>query len=93
MVAVILHAPVVADPPTLDPVNVYADPEQIVAAVPAVAVAGAFTVNTTVEVAAGHPPAPSGSFDVNVKVTVPVFPAVGVKVTVFGVPVCAVELN
>ncbi len=91
VVAVILQAPVVAVPPTLEPVNVYAVPEQIVAAAPAVAVAGAFTVNTTVEVAAGH--GPVGSFVVNVKVTVPVFPAVGVKVTVFGVPVCDVELN
>ena len=80
--AVILQAPVVAEPPTLDPAKVYAVPEQIVDADPAVAVAGALTVNTTVDVAAVHEPA--GSSVVKVKVTVPVLPEIGVKVIVDG---------
>ncbi len=50
-----------------------------------------FTVKTTVEITAGH--SPVGSFVVKVNVTVPVVPAAGVNVTVFGVDVCAVELN
>jgi hypothetical protein len=82
---VILQAPVVAEPPTLDPAKVYAEPEHIVEAFPALTVAGAFTVKTTLDVSELHEPA--GSFVVKVKVTVPVFPAIGVKVIVDGVAV------
>ena len=53
--------------------------------------AGEVTVNTTVDVAAAHVPA--GSSVVKVNVTVPVFPDIGVNVTVDGLAVCAVELN
>ena len=84
---VMLQAPVVADPPTLEPDKVYADPEHNVAADPAFAVAGAVTVKTTVVAATEQPPTPSGSFVVNVKVIDPVFPAIGVNVTVFGADV------
>ena len=73
------------------PVNVVVDPTQTVAVPPIVG--EAFTVNTTEEVTAEHPPTPSGSFVVKVKVTVPEFPAIGVKVTVFGVPVWVILLN
>ena len=59
-----------------------------------VAIVGcAFTVNTTEEVTAEHPPAPSGSLLVKVKVTVPEFPAIGVKVTISGVAVWDILLN
>ena len=64
-------------------------PFEHIACVPvkALTTGGEFTVNTTVDIAAEQPPAPSGSLLVKVNVTVPVFPAVGVKVTVFGVAV------
>ncbi len=59
-----------------------------------VAIVGcAFTVNTTEEVTAEHPPTPSGSLLVKVKVIVPVLPEIGVKVIVDGSNTCAVELN
>jgi hypothetical protein len=53
----------------------------------------AFTVNTTEEVTTEHPPTPSGSLLVKVKVSVPEFPAIGVKVIVDGFATGAVELN
>ena len=43
----------------------------LVAVADVVIVGNAFTVITTVDVAAAHGPAPSGSFVVNVRVTVP----------------------
>ena len=66
-----VHVEVVALPP-LVPANVIVPPEQTVCGAPALAVAAGFTVITTVEVAAVHGPAPSGSFVVKVSVTVPV---------------------
>jgi hypothetical protein len=58
-----------------------------------VTVGGEITVNTTEEVTTEHPPTPSGSLLVKVKVTVPEFPAIGVKVIVDGFATGAVELN
>ena len=49
------------------------------------------TVRVTVLVAAEH--APSGSFVVRVKVTIPAFPEIGVNVTDAGLAVCAMLLN
>ena len=60
----------VAPPPML-PASVTELPEQTFRGVPALAVAGGFTVITTVETAAGQGPAPSGSFVVRVNVIVP----------------------
>jgi hypothetical protein len=88
---VIVQIPVDALPPTLAPVKAYAAPLHIVAAEPALAVAGAVTVSVTVLLAVPHGPA--GSSVVNVNVTVPVVPAVGVKVTVAGVAVAVRTLN
>jgi len=65
-----LHVELVALPPIV-PANVTVPPAQIVCAAPALAVAAGFTVTTTVDVAAVHGPAPSGSFVVKVRVTVP----------------------
>jgi len=63
----------------------------MVAGEPALAVAGTFTVSTTVLVAIPHGPA--GSSVVSVKVTVPLFAAIGVNVTDAGVAVALVLLN
>ena len=60
----------VALPPTL-PAKVMLDPPQTVCGNPASAVAAGFTVITTVLTAPVQGPAPSGSFVVKVKVTVP----------------------
>lgn len=86
-----LHVPLLAAPPMEEPVRVYAEPEHIVASVPALAVAVAFTVSTISSLTAGQVPA--GSLVVRRKVTVPVLPAMGVKVIVAGVAVAAVLLN
>jgi hypothetical protein len=71
-----LHVPLVALPPML-PANVIVPPAQTDCGVPALAIAGAFTVMSTVDVAALQ--GPEGSFVVNVSVTVP-FVIVGVYV-------------
>ena len=71
---VIDHAPVVAEPPIVDPVSVIpvgvAD-SQTVFGPPAFTVGKAFTVIITFDVVALQGPAPSGSFVVNVSVTFP----------------------
>lgn len=89
--AVIDQVPVEADPPTDAPVKVYATPEQMVLADPALAVAAAFTVNNTVLVTALQGPA--GLSVVSVSVTVPLLPAMGVNVTEAGLAVAPVLLN
>ena len=89
--AVIDQVPVEAEPPTDAPVNVYAAPEQMVLADPALAVAAAFTVKSTVLVTALH--GPVGLSVVSVKVTVPLLPAIGVNVTEAGLAVAEVLLN
>jgi hypothetical protein len=63
--------PLVAVPPT-DPDKFMVPPAQTVCAAPAFAVAAAFTVIVTDEVAGRQGPPPSGSFDVSVSCTVPV---------------------
>ena len=88
---VIDHAPVEAAPPTLAPDKVSAEPAQTDADEPAFTVEPVPTVRTTVEVTAVH--APAGSSVVKVRVTVPVFPEIGVNTTLAGVAVCAVLLN
>ena len=65
-----LHVELVAPPPIV-PARVTVPPAHIVWAAPALAVAAGLTVITTVDVAAVHGPAPSGSFVVKVSVTVP----------------------
>src|SRR5438128_11951119 len=65
-----LHVALVALPPIV-PFNVTVPPGTTVCGFPAFTVATGSTVITTVEVAAVHGPAPSGSFVVNVSVTVP----------------------
>lgn len=68
------HAPVVAAPPTVAPERVMAEgvaDSHTVFGPPASTVGKAFTVMITVEVAAVHGPAPSGSFVVSVNVTFP----------------------
>jgi len=89
--AVIDQVPVEAEPPTDAPVKLYTAPEQIVLAEPALAVAAAFTVKSTVLVTALHGPA--GLSVVRVSVTVPLLPAVGVNTTEEGVAVAPVLLN
>ena len=61
---------VVALPPML-PARLIEPLEHTVCGIPAFAVAAWSTVITTVLVATVHGPTPSGSFDVNVSVTVP----------------------
>lgn len=63
----------------------------MVAAEPANIVAVGLTVSTTVLDTAPHGPA--GSSVVRVSVTVPLFPAIGVNITVLGVVVADVLLN
>ena len=63
-----LHVEVVALPPML-PAKVIVPPAHTLCGFPAFAVAAAFTVITTVEVATGH--GPDGSSVVKVSVTVP----------------------
>src|SRR6186713_807615 len=90
------HAPVVAPPPTLAPVNEIADGDddwQTTSGPPATTVAAWFTVIVLVALTGGQGPAPSGSALVNVRVTVPKDPAVGVNVTVAGLVVGFVLLN
>ena len=65
-----LHVELVAVPP-IPPARVTVPPAHTAWGVPALAVAAGLTVITTVLVAAGHGPAPSGSFVVSVSVTVP----------------------
>ena len=65
-----LQVDVVALPPML-PARLIEPLEQTVCGVPAFAVAAWSTVITTVLVAVVHGPAPSGSFEVSVSVTVP----------------------
>jgi hypothetical protein len=67
-----LQVPVLAPPVTV-PASVIVPPAQTVCAAPAFAVAAWLTVMITVEIPAAHGPAPSGSLDVNVSVTVPLF--------------------
>ena len=64
------HVELVALPPRV-PANVMEPFEQTVCGEPALAVAAAFTVITTVEVPAVQGPVPSGSLVVNVNVTLP----------------------
>jgi hypothetical protein len=65
-----LHVEVDALPPII-PAKVIDPPAHTVCGFPAFAVAGALTVIVTVDDAAVQGPVPSGSFVVNVKVTVP----------------------
>src|SRR4029079_17543873 len=91
--AVIDHAPVVALPPTLAPLNVMAvgvADWHALSGPPAWAVGAAAIVIVLVSVAAVHP---VGASVVNVNVTVPEKLAAGVYVTAPGFAVCAVELS
>src|SRR6185369_16061820 len=75
------HTELVALPPRV-PASVIVPPAQVVCVVPALAIAAAFTVITTVEVTAEQGPVPSGSFVVNVNVTLPLeIPGVYVEVS------------
>ena len=65
-----LHVEPEALPPMI-PANVTLPPAQTVWALPVLAVAAGFTKISTVDVAAVHIPAPSGSSVVNVNVTDP----------------------
>ena len=65
-----VHVELMALPPRI-PAKVIVPPAQTVCDKPAFAVAAAFTVITTVEVAARQGSDPSGSFVVKVKVTAP----------------------
>ena len=90
---VIDHAPVVAPPPTLAPLNVIADGVadwQTLSGPPGVTVGAVFTLIVLVALTAEQAP---GALVVRVKVTVPVKFAAGVYVTVEGVVVCKVLLN
>jgi hypothetical protein len=58
-------------PPPMVPAKVMVPPAHTVCVAPALAVAAAFTVMRTVDVAAVQGPVPSGSFVVKVRVTVP----------------------
>jgi hypothetical protein len=78
-----LHVELVALPPIV-PAKFIKLPAQTVCGFPAFAVAAAFKVITTVEVAAEQGPVPSGSFVVSVNVTVPlVMEGVYVEVSEF----------
>ena len=75
------HAPVVALPPTLDPLNgkaVGLVDWQSVSGPPAVTAAAGVTLIVRVALTGEHGPTPSGSFEVSVKVTVPLQLAAGV---------------
>jgi hypothetical protein len=89
--AVIDQVPVDAPPPMVAPVKVYAEPEQMVLALPADTVAAGFTVKVTVLVTAPH--GPEGSSVVRVSVTVPELEMMGVNITRAGEAVAPKRLS